>query len=255
MDNEIILVEKSEGIGTITLNRPEVLNALSSLSYKKLDEAITDMEGDPTVKAIIITGAGNRAFTAGADIHEMTRNAENDKPPPVDPKRAFYSWHVASCTKPTIGAINGLAYGGGAVLASSLDIRVGCQETKFRFLAAAYGRVNATWSLPMQIGWPAAKELLFTARVVEAQESLQLGLLNHLVDSKQLMAKSRELASLIASNDPRMVQGTKELITGNIGNSWHNHYEDEQEALKTKLLPTPVLEGFKPFIERKGRKP
>ena len=255
MDNEIILVEKSDGIGTITLNRPEVLNALSSLSYKRLDEAITDMEEDPTVKAIIITGTGNSAFTAGADIHEMTRNAESDTPPPVDPKRASYSWHVASCTKPTIGAINGLAYGGGAVLASSLDIRVGCQETKFRFLAAAYGRVNATWSLPMQIGWPAAKELLFTARVVEAQESLQLGLLNHLVDTDQLMSKSRELANLIASNDPRMVQGTKELMIGNIGDSWHNHYESELEALKTKLLPTPVLEGFKPFIERKGRKP
>ena len=255
MDNEIILVEKSDGIGTITLNRPEVLNALSSLSYKRLDEAITDMEEDPTVKAIIITGTGNRAFTAGADIHEMTRNAESDNPPPVDPKRASYSWHVASCTKPTIGAINGLAYGGGAVLASSLDIRVGCQETKFRFLAAAYGRVNATWSLPMQIGWPAAKELLFTARVVEAQESLQLGLLNHLVDTDQLMSKSRELANLIANNDPRMVQGTKELMIGNIGDSWHNHYESELKALKTKLLPTPVLEGFKPFIERKGRKP
>lgn len=255
MDNEIILVEKSDGVGTITLNRPKVLNALSSLSYKRLDEAITDMEEDPTVKAIIITGAGNRAFTAGADIHEMTRNAESDKPPLVDPRRASYSWHVASCTKPTIGAINGLAYGGGAVLASSLDIRVGCQETKFRFLAAAYGRVNATWSLPMQIGWPAAKELLFTARVVEAQESLQLGLLNHLVDTDQLMSKSRELANLIANNDPRMVQGTKELMIGNIGDSWHNHYESELEALKTKLLPTPVLEGFKPFIERKGRKP
>ena len=107
----------------------------------------------------------------------------------------------------------------------------------------------------MQIGWPAAKELLFTARVVEAQESLQLGLLNHLVDTDQLMSKSRELANLIASNDPRMVQGTKELMIGNIGDSWHNHYESELEALKTKLLPTPVLEGFKPFIERKGRKP
>ena len=255
MTYQTILYDTFEGVATITLNRPEVMNALSTTLYRELDHAITEVESDDEVKAVIITGAGDRAFTAGADIHEMTRNAESDTPPPADPKRPSYGWHIGSCTKPTIGAINGLAYGGGALLASSLDIRVGCEKTKFRFLAAAYGRVNSTWSLPMQVGWPKAKELLLTARVVEAEESLSIGLINHLVDSSELMSKSRELAELIVGNNQRMVQGIKALLIDNIGDSWNQTYNNELEAQSGKLTPTPVLEGFKPFIDRKGRKP
>ena len=255
MSYETLLLDKKDGIGTITLNRPEVLNAMSSTLFQEMDSAVTDMETDDDIKAIIFTGSGNRAFTAGADIHEMTRNAENDTPPPADPRRPEYAWHIGECIKPTIGALNGLAYGGGAVLASSLDIRVGCEKSKFRFLAAAYGRVNSTWSLPMQVGWPKAKELLLTARTVEADEALQIGLLNHLVDSSQLMEKARELAGMIVENDSRMVQGIKQLLIQDVGASWRTTYEKELEAQSDSLKPTPVLEGFKPFIDRKGRKP
>ena len=255
MSYKTLLLDKKDGIGTITLNRPEVLNAMSSTLFQEMDSAVTDMESDDDIKAIIFTGSGNRAFTAGADIHEMTRNAESDTPPPGDPRRPEYAWHIGECIKPTIGALNGLAYGGGAVLASSLDIRVGCEKSKFRFLAAAYGRVNSTWSLPMQVGWPKAKELLLTARTVEADEALQIGLLNHLVDSSQLMEKARELAGMIVENDSRMVQGIKQLLIQDVGASWRTTYEKELEAQSDSLKPTPVLEGFKPFIDRKGRKP
>ena len=255
MSYETLLLDKKDGIGTITLNRPEVLNAMSSTLFQEMDSAVTDMETDDDIKAIIFTGSGNRAFTAGADIHEMTRNAESDTPAPADPRRPEYAWHIGQCIKPTIGALNGLAYGGGAVLASSLDIRVGCEKSKFRFLAAAYGRVNSTWSLPMQVGWPKAKELLLTARTVEADEALQIGLLNHLVDSSQLMEKARELAGMIVENDSRMVQGIKQLLIQDVGASWRTTYEKELEAQSDSLKPTPVLEGFKPFIDRKGRKP
>ena len=255
MSYETLLLDKKDGIGTITLNRPEVLNAMSSTLFQEMDSAVTDMESDDDIKAIIFTGSGNRAFTAGADIHEMTRNAESDTPAPADPRRPEYAWHIGQCIKPTIGALNGLAYGGGAVLASSLDIRVGCEKSKFRFLAAAYGRVNSTWSLPMQVGWPKAKELLLTARTVEADEALQIGLLNHLVDSSQLMEKARELAGMIVENDSRMVQGIKQLLIQDVGASWRTTYEKELEAQSDSLKPTPVLEGFKPFIDRKGRKP
>lgn len=254
MSYETLLLDKKDGIGTITLNRPEVLNAMNSILFQEMDSAVTDMESDDDIKAVIFTGSGDRAFTAGADIHEMTRNAENDSPPPPDPRRPEYAWHIGECIKPTIGALNGLSYGGGAVLASSLDIRVGCEKSKFRFLAAAYGRVNATWSLPMQVGWPKAKELLLTARIVEADEALQIGLLNHLVDSSQLMEKARELARMIVENDSRMVQGIKHLLIQDVGVSWRATYEKELEAQSENLKPTPVLEGFKPFIDRKGRK-
>jgi enoyl-CoA hydratase/carnithine racemase len=106
----------------------------------------------------------------------------------------------------------------------------------------------------MQVGWPKAKELLLTARVVEAEESLQIGLLNHLVDSSELLSKANELASLIVGNDARMVQGIKKLLIDDIGESWESTYQKELNAQDNELEPTPVLEGFKPFIDRKGRK-
>ncbi len=254
MTYETIIVEREEGVAVVTLNRPDVLNALSRALFRELDEAVTGLEADDSVRAIIFTGKGDRAFSAGADIHEMAKLAKDPNPPPPDPKRPWYPWHIATCKKPTIGAINGLAYGGGAVMASSFDIRVGCERTRFRFLAASYGRVNSTWSLPMQVGWPMAKELLFTARVVEAEEAYRIGLLNHLVPSAQLMDKAMELARLIAANDPRMVQGIKELLIQDVGVQWLQMYRNEQDAQAGKLQPTPVLEGFKEFLDRKGRK-
>lgn len=246
-----IIVEKDAGVGTITLDRPKSLNALSVGLYRELDAAIADMEADPEVMAIVFTGAGERAFSAGADIKEMARIAEDSNATP-DPERAQRAWHIAECSKPTIGAINGLAYGGGAVMASSFDIRVGCERTSFKFLAASYGRINSTWSLPMQVGWPVAKELLFTARVVQAEEAFRIGLLNHLVPNDDLLQQATEIASQIAENDPRMVQGIKEIMIDNVGDAWRRMFDKEGEALSGKLTPTPILEGFKDFLDRKG---
>src|SRR3954467_15169533 len=122
------------------------------------------------------------------------------------------SYEISASRKPTIGMMNGLAYGGAAVLSSSLDMRVGCEATKFRFLAAAYGRINSTWTLPNQVGWPMAKELLFSARVVEAEEAYRIGLLNHLVPREQLRAKTMELGRMIAGNNRGAVSGIKRLL-------------------------------------------
>ena len=248
-----IIVERAEGVGTITLNRPNVLNAMNRELTGELDTAVEEMTADPEVAAIIFTGAGERAFSSGGDIHELARLAEDPNPQPADPRSRLYMWHIATSKKPTIGAINGLAYGGGAVLASAMDIRVGCERTSFRFLAASYGRVNSTWSLPMQVGWPVAKELLFTARVVEAEEAYRIGLLNHLVHSDQLMTKSMEIAGQIAANDLRMVQGIKELMIHDVGSQWEQMYWNEVNALEGRLQPTPVQEGFKEFLDRKGQ--
>ena len=253
MAYENIIVERDDGVGVITLNRPTVLNALSRALSRELDEAITELEADTKIGAIVFTGAGDKAFSAGADIHEMARLAEGSDLPPEDSGRAAYGWHIASCTKPTIGAINGLAYGGGAVMAASMDMRVGCEDTSFRFLAASYGRVNSTWNLPQQIGWPMAKELLFTARIVQAREAHRMGLLNHLVAKDHLMGKAMELAKQIASNDPRMVAGIKQLLLSDMGTSWEEMYRAELEAQSGNLTPTPISEGFKEFLDRKGR--
>lgn len=248
---ENIIVKKNAGVGTITLDRPKVLNALNKKMYRELDSALTDMESDSNVRAILLTGSGDRAFSAGADIKEAARLASNSDTPAPDSPKIDPNWHIASCTKPTIGAINGLAYGGAAVIASALDIRVGCERTSFRFLAASYGRINSTWSLPMQVGWPLAKELLFTARVIDAEEALKIGLLNRLVDSSEIMDEANKIANQIAANDPRMVQGMKEIMISNTGESWERMFKNEMEAMSGTLKPTPVLEGFKDFLQKK----
>ncbi len=254
MGYQNIIVEKREGVGIVTLNRPEVLNALSRDLFREVNDAVLDMDADPEVKAVIFTGMGERAFSAGADIHEMARNADNPNPPPTHPGSYAFAWNLAASVKPTIGALNGLAYGGGALMSSSFDIRVGCERTRFRFLAASYGRVNSTWTLPLQVGWPKAKELLFTGRVVEAEEAFQIGLLNHLVPSEELMPKAMEIAKLIAANDARMVQGIKDLMLDNIGAGWRQMHDNEVAARETKLTATTVEEGFKEFLDRKGRR-
>ena len=251
MTYNTLLVESAQGVATVTLNRPQVLNAMNEELSSDLAAAISDLDESEDVRAIIFTGSGKRAFSAGADIHEMAERVAGQESglPPMTTEQEQRDWSIASMRTPTIGAINGLAYGGGAVMASSFDIRVGCEHSSFRFLAASYGRVNATWSLPMQIGWPAAKELLFTARVVQADEAHRMGLLNRLVPCPQLMDASLEIAAQIAANDPRMVAGIKGLLIEGVGSGWQEMFESEMQARQGALRPTPRarrLQGF-PF--------
>src|SRR5882724_1274521 len=194
MAYELILTEHSDGIAVITLNRPDKLNALSFPLVRELDEALTQYEADDDIKSVILTGAGERAFSAGADIHEMAGLSSEELARRAD-KRGQISWHIASYTKPIIGAINGLAYGGAALLSSSLDLRIGCEKTQFRFLAATYGRVNSTWSLPALVGMPKAKELLYTGRAVGVEEAAHIGLLNQVVPSAKLVESAIEMGA------------------------------------------------------------
>ena len=135
MAHEFILTERHDDIAVITLNRPEKLNALSFGLVRELDEALTEYESDDAVKAVILTGAGERAFSAGADIHEMA-GLSGEELAQRQTFRGEATWHIASFAKPLIGAINGLAYGGAALLSSTLDLRIGCERTQFRFLAS-----------------------------------------------------------------------------------------------------------------------
>ena len=253
MTNQYILTERLDGAALITLNRPDKLNALSFDLMQEVDHALSEYEADDAVKAVILTGAGERAFSAGADIHEMA-DLSSDELAQRQERRGEISWHIANYAKPLIGAINGLAYGGAALLSSSLDIRIGCEKTQFRFLAASYGRVNSSWSLPMLVGWPKAKELLFTGRVVAAEEAERIGLLNQIVPSGKLVEVAIEMAQMIAKNDSRMVQGLKRLLHEGAGMSLRERYDFEDEARATWLLAGHPRDGFKDFLARKGRR-
>ena len=163
------------------------------------------------------------------------------------------TYDVATCPKPTIGMMNGLAYGGASVLATALDMRIGCEGARFRFLAAAYGRINATWTLPNQVGWPMAKELLFSGRLVEAEEAHRIGLLNHLVPRAGLRAKTLELAATIAANKTASVQGVKQLLLRDLGEGLKQQWSHEKVYTRDVVRGARAEDAFPEFIARKGR--
>jgi enoyl-CoA hydratase/carnithine racemase len=253
MSYENILTERIDKIALITLNRPEKLNAMNYELASDLDEELTTIESDDEVRVVLVTGAGPRAFSSGGDIIQMVGMTTEDLAARSE-FRSQANWHIATFRKPIIGAINGLAYGAGAMLTSMLDIRIGCELTEFRFLAARYGRVNSTWSLPLLVGMGKAKELLYTGRVVKADEAERIGLLNQVVPSARLRDTAIQMAQLISENDSRMVQGIKRLLHEDIGMSWHERFDNERAARATSLKSNHPREGFKEFLDRKGIK-
>src|SRR5919204_2292920 len=254
---DYLLTETVDGVAILTLNRPDQLNALNRQLSAELHAAVAAAVADPAIGCIVITGAGPKAFSAGGDIHEQREDDKKYTQAELDAmgaERARGFYEIGACPKPTIGRINGLAYGGAGVLASSLDMRVGCEHASFRFLAAAYGRINSTWTLPNQVGWPIAKELLFTARVVEAQEAHRIGLLNHLVPREQLRAKTMELARTIAGNNRSAVIGIKRLLLKQMNQDLEQQWKNERNYTTTVARPAKAEDAFVDFIARKGRK-
>jgi len=253
---DYVLVEKSDGVAILTMNRPDQLNAMNHQLNAELHEAVRRLAADDDVGCIVITGAGTRAFSAGGDIHEQREDDRQYSQAELDARsaaRARGGYEIAACPKPTIGMMNGLAYGGAAVLASSLDMRIGCEHTRFRFLAAAYGRINSTWTLPNQVGWPVAKELLFSGRLVEADEAYRIGLLNHLVPSDQLREKTMWLATMIARNRRESVMGVKALLLRDMGCDLGEQWANERDYTTNVFRGAKAEVAFPEFIARKGR--
>ncbi len=251
MSYQNILTERVDRAALVTLNRPEKLNALSYELLHELDQELTLIENEQGVDVVILTGAGDRAFSSGGDIPQMAGTSAEE----LAARREFHgnaTWHIATFAKPIIGAINGLAYGGGAMLSSMLDIRIGCDRTAFRFLAVRYGRVNSTWTLPLMVGLAKAKEILYTGRIVEAKEAERIGLLNQLVPCEKLLDTAIEMAQLISENDAPTVRGIKRLLHEEIGMGWRDRYDHERNARATWLRPNHPRESFKEFLTRKG---
>ena len=256
MAYEFILTEKEDGVGFVTLNRPEKLNAMNHQLTDELRDAVKQMNLDDDIGCIVLTGSGNRAFSAGGDIHEQRENDarySQEELERIAATRARGSYELSACAKPIVGMMNGLAYGGGAVLSSSLDFRIGCEHCSFRFLAAAYGRINSTWTLPNQVGWPMAKELLFSGRVVEAEEAYRIGLLNHLVPCDQLRAKTMEICTTISKNRQESVIGVKALLLKDLGCNLEEQWANERDYTTNVARGARAEEAFPEFIARRGR--
>jgi enoyl-CoA hydratase len=200
-----LLVEREGGVMTLTLNRPEKHNALNREIGSAIAETLAEAEADDAVSVVVLSGAGRKAFCAGADMGEQL-NPET---------RGGAEKAIAAAStfpKPLVAAINGVAYGGGALLAATCDIRYGSPTASFKFLGATYGLVVGGSHLPRIVGAARAKELIFTARVVEAEEAASIGLLNSVLPSESLLQETQATARVIAANSLAALVGSKKVI-------------------------------------------
>jgi enoyl-CoA hydratase/carnithine racemase len=207
---ETLIVEKTGGVATVRLNRPEKHNALSARLCHELIDALDTLEADDAVSVLILTGVGEKSFCAGADMTEATGRGGTSASDAGAPAQAVA--RVLRTRKPIIAAVNGYAYGGGAFLAINCDIRIASENASFRFVGASYGLVVGAFQLPRIVGAPLAKELIFTARTIDAPEAHRIGLVNHTVPLEKLETTVMETAQAIAANSRPAVMASKEVI-------------------------------------------
>ncbi len=216
--DSVLTFEKRGHIAVITLNRPEVRNAINPEMMVRLAEAWLEYDRDDELRVAIVTGAGDKAFCAGADMAEAALGRYEDADADAPPIEGGHDWAAQAAVrlvrvdKPVIAAVNGYAYGGGAIFAVCCDIRICAQSARFRFVGATYGLAVGASMLPRAVGGPMAKELIFTARVVDAEEALRIGLANHVVADAELESVVLEMAEQIAGNSPAAIAASKEVI-------------------------------------------
>jgi enoyl-CoA hydratase len=242
-------------VATITVNRPDALNAFNSAQLKTLSEAVNQVNDDPAIRVVILTGAGDRAFVTGADIAEM-----KDKSPTEALEFATLGHAVCdaieSSPKPYIAAINGFALGGGCEIALACDIRLCSEGARIGQPEVSLGIPpgwGATQRLPRLIGTGLAKEMIFTGRYLTASEAKEIGLVNAVHTGAELMNAARELAVSIASNSPRAVSLAKEAINRGAETNAATGKRYEAHLFSLAFDSADQREGMTAFVER--RKP
>lgn len=212
-DWQFVKAERHGAVGLIWLNRPEKLNAMNTQLNAELVEAIDAFERDESILAIVLTGAGERAFSAGGDMAEQRSQlgTTHDGPTPLSPAKK-----ARECPKPVLAAIRGYCYGGAANLAVNCDIRICGDDAKFRFVGASYGLVPSGAMLPRIVGEAKAKELLFTTDVVDAAEAHRIGLANQVVPAADVLEHTLAMAQRIAANSPLAVQALKVIVDASL---------------------------------------
>jgi enoyl-CoA hydratase/carnithine racemase len=206
--SNVVVRELRDGVAFLRMNRPEKRNAFNRELSLAVAEAMEAFEADGDVRVVVLTGTGE-AFSAGADMTETLASVESGK---GNVQMAQAVVRVARFPKPIIAAVNGYAFGGGAVLAVGCDIRIASERASFRFPGASYGLVIAASQLARIVGLPKAKELVLTARVVEAEEAERIGLVNQMVPHDALDEAAWQMARQIAQNSPAAVRWSKAVI-------------------------------------------
>jgi len=255
MEFKNTLYEKSEGIATITINRPEVRNALNVETISEILARLEDAENDEGIRVIVFTAAGDRAFCSGLDLNIIMgvspmKGTENSR------LGQNLCNRIETLGKPVIAAINGFALGGGTELAMACDIRVASENAQLGQTEVNVGLIpgwGGTQRLPRYVGKGIAKEMIFTGKRIDARTAERLGLVNTVVPADQLKDKVKELATEIASKSPIAIKLCKALVN----NSTETHPEiglwQEAEAFGLVASTEDFKEGVTAFLEK--RKP
>jgi 2-(1,2-epoxy-1,2-dihydrophenyl)acetyl-CoA isomerase len=246
-------VEVAGAVATVTLDRPDALNALTVPLKEALLDAFQALGADPTVRALVLTGAG-RAFCAGQDLRERL---EPEALPLADEIRRRYNPIIRAMRalpKPIVGAINGVAAGAGASLAFACDIRIAAEEASFLL---AFGRVGlipdsgATWLLPRLVGAAKAAELSLTTEPLAAREAARLGLVARVVPGEAVVAEAQALAARLAAGAPRALALTKRALEASWAASLDEQLETEADLQGEAGATADHAEGIAAFVERR----
>ena len=215
MSDEVLLECRDNGVAIVTLNRPQAMNALSKTLRQQLYTTMTKIHDDDSINVVIVTGAGDKAFTAGLDLKELGSD-DTDLSAAVDPNPVSNPVNaIQYCGKPVIGAINGVAITGGFEVALACDILIASRNARFADTHALVG-IMPGWGLSQKLtrllGTSRAKELSFSGRFIDAQTAYEWGLVNRVVEADELMAAALELAGRISAVDSEFLRHYRELI-------------------------------------------
>jgi enoyl-CoA hydratase/carnithine racemase len=251
-----IIYEVSDPVATITLNRPERMNAMTNTLFRDFRETIDTAAADPNVVGIVITGVG-RAFSAGLDTDALAAIAEagtsgGDNGEPQPGRGGLFSY-LTEVPKPIIAAVNGVAAGGGYVLATMCDLRIGGPAARFTTVFSKRGLVaehGVTWTTPRLVGLGRAMDLLWTSRMIDADEAYRIGLLEFLADDPVAEAR-RYIEQLAITVSPTSMADTKRMVWDHAGLDIDTALDDVVDVVGAQFGRPDIAEGVNSFLEKR----
>lgn len=253
MNFENITVEKEELLALITINRPDKLNALNKATIEELHEALKELEADKEVRVILLTGSGEKAFVAGADISEFANFGTSEGAQLAAKGQELLFDFVQNLSKPVIAAINGFALGGGLELAMASDFRIASDNARMGLPEVTLGVIpgyGGTQRLPQLVGKGRALEMILTAAMINAETAKEYGLINHVVPQSELLDFTKEVAKKIAKNSPSAIAKAIKSVNANFKdgiNGFHEEIKNFGDCFGTE----DFKEGTTAFLEKR----